>query len=126
MSIFHQNYRTGQRHRHLYLLLAVSEYFSNGIWNRIDSIKDPSLRSRASTLPLLIHSRWAQSTHKYEPAWCSHHPESRKLPADPLYIALYFNDMAPMNRRYRSRTKVRPYYRWIPQPYPMWYLKSRP
>ena len=49
---------------------VISDYFNEGIWNQMDLIQDPSLRTRAATLPDLIHARWAKSTHKkYESAW---------------------------------------------------------
>lgn len=70
------------------------------ISQRLASIQDPDLKSRAGNLPNLINARWASSTsEKYSRAWskwdlwCTVHPESPARPAQPFYIALYINDM---------------------------------
>ena len=65
-----------------------------------DSIKDPNLKRRGSSLPALVGARWADSTTtKYRNGWkkwrmwCQIHPESPPRPASPFYICLYLNDL---------------------------------
>ena len=72
-----------------------------GIWEREKSIIHPELAKNAKGLPFLIQNAWADTTNqKYSKAWekwvawSNRYPEVEKIPADPFYLALYFNDLA--------------------------------
>ena len=65
----------------------------------MDDLRDNELRKRASHLPMVIRSAWADSTNnRYNrgwnnwKVWCDKYPESPKCPADPFYVALFIND----------------------------------
>ena len=73
---------------------------NTGIWEKINQIENPQLAQKAKGLPFLIKSAWAETTDKkYREAWkkwvdwSNLYPEVQKCPADPFYLALYFNDL---------------------------------
>ena len=70
------------------------------MWRKIEAIQSEGLRATASQVPLLINAAYADSTlAKYKPAWekwlswADQYPEVTSLPADPFFIACYFNDL---------------------------------
>ena len=81
-------------------LLDFAGGMNIGIWERMKDIENPNLAQKAEGLPFLIKNAWAESTNrKYGHAWdkwsgwCDKYPEVIKCPADPFYLALYFNDL---------------------------------
>ena len=83
----------------IFFFLYIDGLF-HGIWEKLDDIKDPLLKEKTATLPILIESAYANSTlNKYKSAWekwikwCSQYLETLSSPADPFYIAIYFNDI---------------------------------
>ena len=82
-----------------------------GIWSRIDSIIDERLKKNSKTLSQLIENAFANSTlKKYKPAWIkwlewsSNYDEISPCPADPLYVALYLNDIFTKDRKVGALT----------------------
>ena len=74
-----------------------------GTRHGLENIQHPKLKLNASTLPDLIGSAFSDSTlKKYKPAWknwlkwSSEYPEVSTGPADPLYIAIYINELVPV------------------------------
>ena len=66
----------------------------------MEKIKSKALLKSAATLPDLIKAAYADSTlHKYRNAWhqwiswSEKFPEVLYCPADPFFVALYFNDL---------------------------------
>ena len=74
----------------------IAELFI-GTWDMTKELKDPRLAKVAESLPFLIQSSWAESTNnKYRRGWnnwCEKYPEAGRCPADPFYIALFFNEI---------------------------------
>ena len=77
----------------------IAELFI-GTWYMTKELQDPRLAKVAESLPFLIQSSWAESTNdKYRRGWnnwskwCEKYPEAGRCPADPFYIALFFNEI---------------------------------
>lgn len=73
----------------------------------------------ASTLPALINSAFANSTSKKYKAswkkwveWTQKYPEISFCPADPFYVALYFNDIASKDNKIGTVTAAYLGIRW--------------
>ena len=82
------------------LMYFSIEGLNFGIWQKIDQLKDPELKTKASLLPNLFKAAYADSTlSKYKPAWkkkkgwAERYGEINPCPADPFFVALYFNDL---------------------------------
>ncbi len=85
----------------------------------VNCVQDPDLKERAASLPDLVLNRWAPSTtHKYQAAWarwidwCSNYMESPPLPAEPFYIALYFNDLVLQGCKFGTLDSASSGIRW--------------
>ena len=100
-----------------------SIYFSdaifNGIWSKLDDIQDTRLKSLAGSLPTLLENKHSTSTlQKYKPAWkkwvdwSSSFSEVSSCPADPFYVALYFNDIVSKDGKVGSITAAFLGIRW--------------
>jgi len=81
-------------------LIIVAKFQINSPPPSPGRVKDPHLKEKATTLPKLITSAYSTSTlRKYKPAWekwiswSAHYSEVSACPADPFYIAIYFNDI---------------------------------
>ena len=88
--VFYLSVRYNNKLLKIYLRL---EQLNQGIWKRLDSVKDPYLRKNADTLQILINNAFANSTtKKYQIAWkkwiewTQNYPEVNFCPADPLYV----------------------------------------
>ena len=93
-------WRGWQRERVNHIGCFILGEVLDGIWRKMDEIKDVHLRDRAANLPVVVKSAWADSTNeKYSRgwrnwlSWCDRYTEAKKCPADPFYVALYLNDM---------------------------------
>uniref|UniRef100_A0A7M5XJT8 Tyr recombinase domain-containing protein n=1 Tax=Clytia hemisphaerica TaxID=252671 RepID=A0A7M5XJT8_9CNID len=71
-----------------------------GLREKLLNIKDRNLKRKAESLPVLLEAAYAKSTlRKYKPAWekwliCSDpFDEVISCPADPIYVAIYINDL---------------------------------
>ena len=90
-----------------------------GIWSRVNSIIDDSLKKNAKTLPQLIENAFENSTlKKYKPAWLkwlewvSKFDKVNPCPADPLHVALYINDIVTRDQKVGALTSAVLGIRW--------------
>jgi hypothetical protein len=79
-----------------FLLLDVSDVFSQGIWAGIKELNDPDLRKLAEGLPQVVMMAREDGTVKQYmygfrrwKTWTQNHVDISCLPADSLHVALY-------------------------------------
>ena len=70
------------------------------MWQKMDHIESKALKQTASSLPNLFQAVYADTSNsKYERAWnkwrswTNQYPEVLHCPADPFFVACYFNDL---------------------------------
>lgn len=84
----------------IYFLFLSTDRTTPDLKEKLQRIKDKSLKRKAEGLPILLEAAYAKSTlRKYKPAWekwvvwAKQFDEVNSCPADPLYIAIYLNDL---------------------------------
>ena len=103
----------------IFFLFSITERVGQGIWSEEESIIDPHLKEMARTLPKLINDAWAISSSKRYlegwrkwTEWCSNYPEVAVRPADPFFIALYYNDLVTSSAKLGKITTAHLGIRW--------------
>lgn len=78
----------------------MTDHLNIGIWEKLDSIRDESLRQKAANLPALFNAAFAPGTiSKYRRAWhrwvkwTSNYLEVLHCPADPFFVCFFLNDL---------------------------------
>ena len=92
--------RNGTSFKGNFNLILLTESGTPLLKEKLMTIKNPILKQKASSLPNLLESGYAKSTlRKYKPAWekwvtwASQFEEISICPAEPLFIAIYINDL---------------------------------
>ena len=99
--------------------IFTSDGLYTGIWKKSEEIQNIKLKQTAQTLPLLIEAACADSTlYKYRNAWrkwlnwTSNYPEVMHCPADPFFVAIYFNELLLTNSTISCLTSAYCGIRW--------------
>ena len=87
--------------------LFYSDSRLTGVWEALNEISSPDLARGASKLPNLLDAGLAVKTiEKYRKAWqdwsewAERYEEVNEIPADPFFIALYFNELVNEKKRF--------------------------